>query len=363
MKRKNLSSGILLISLSSLSLTAVAQNTILSGQLKGLSGANVEISYRENGAFKIDTVASVNDNFTWKANLNEPQLIGLTINNYGNFFYVEPGHIKLTGVKDSTESFIITGSPTQQDAHTLGISLEKLTDQENLLRAGFKGGSTAEKAALDKQLNDLEKQKERVKSQFIAGHPKSFYSLCLVEQRTSFTTGYDEIKPLYDKLDKSVKQTESGKKLAQTLDLLKKSRLGKQMPDFMQRDTSGNPVQFSRFKGQYVLVDFWASWCGPCRAENPNVLKAYNTFKDKGFTVVGISLDDKAANWKKAIRDDKMPWVQLSDLKGWKNGVSADFGIESIPSNLLVDPSGKIVAKNLRGAVLENKLKELLNQQ
>jgi len=361
MKRKNLLSGVLLIPLSSLSLTAGAQNTILSGHLKGLSGASVEISYRKDGAFKTDTIASVNDSFTWKANLSEPQLIGMTINHNGNFFYVEPGHIRLTGVKDSTESFIITGSPTQQDAHTLGMSLEKLTDQGNLLRAGFKGGSAEEKAVLEQQLNDLEEQKKSVIDQFIAGHPKSFYSLCLIEGRTSFATGYNEIKPLYDKLDKSVKQTESGKKLAQTLDLLKKSRLGKQMPDFMQRDTTGKPVQFSSFKGKYVLVDFWASWCGPCRAENPNVLKAYNAFKDKGFTVVGISLDDKAANWKKAIRDDKMPWVQLSDLKGWKNEVSADFGIQSIPSNLLIDPSGKIVAKNLRGAMLVDKLKELLN--
>ncbi len=169
------------------------------------------------------------------------------------------------------------------------------------------------------------------------------------------------MKALYDKLDESAKQTEPGKKLARNLEILKKSRIGTQMTDFTQADTSGNPVKFSSFKGKYVLVDFWASWCGPCRAENPNVLKVYNAYKDKGFTVVGISLDDKAANWKKAIRDDKMPWVQLSDLKGWKNDISVSFGIQSIPGNLLIDPSGKIVARDLRGAMLENKLKELLN--
>jgi len=134
-----------------------------------------------------------------------------------------------------------------------------------------------------------------------------------------------------------------------------------QMTDFTQSDINGHLVKFASFKGKYILVDFWASWCMPCRAENPNVLKAYNAFKDKGFTVIGISLDDKAANWKKAVRDDKMPWTQLSDLKGWKNDLSISLGIQAIPSNFLIDPSGKIIAKDLRGKMLEDKLKELLN--
>src|SRR6185312_5922417 len=134
--------------------------------------------------------------------------------------------------------------------------------------------------------------------------------------------------------------------------------IGAQMMNFSQADTTGKPVQFADFKGKYVLVDFWASWCGPCRAENPNVLKAYNKYKDKGFTVVGISLDEKGDKWKKAIRDDHMPWDELSDLKGWKNDVSEYFGIQGIPSNLLVDPSGKIVARDLRGEALDQKLGE-----
>jgi peroxiredoxin len=332
MKKRNLLSSILLVSLSSFSLIARGQNTILSGELKGLSGGTVEITYNKNGVRKADTITAVNDNFTWKANLNEPQLIGLTIDHNSNSIFVGPGHITLKGVKKSGQPFIITGSPAQKDAETFGASIEGLTRE----------------------------QRESAVTQFITDHPKSFFSLYMVTGRASFSTGYNEMKPMYDKLDKSLKQTESGKKLTQMMEILKKSRLGTQMTDFTQRDTSGNPVRFNSFKGKYVLVDFWASWCGPCRAENPNVLKAYNAFKDKGFTVVGISLDDKAANWKKAIRDDKMPWIQLSDLKGWKNEVSTDFGIQSIPGNLLIDPSGKIVAKDLRGTMLEEKLNELL---
>jgi len=119
-------------------------------------------------------------------------------------------------------------------------------------------------------------------------------------------------------------------------------------------------IALSSFKGKYVLLDFWASWCGPCRAENPNVLKAYNEFKDKNFDVFAVSLDDKKENWLKAVKDDAMPWTQVSDLKGWKNQAAGMYAITAIPQNFLINPDGKIVASNLRGEALVKKLKELI---
>lgn len=361
MKKKNSLSNILLILLSSLTITARAQNTELSGHIKGLAGTTVKFFYDKDGVFKTDSVKAINDNFTWKTSLSGPQLISISVGRNGYSYFFGPGHMTLTGVKDSAGSYELTGSPMQDDAAAFSASIKDLTDQQDQLSSGFSKASAEEKAILTKKLNDLRTQREIRADQFIASHPKSFFSIYMLANRASFGTDYLEIKPLYDKLDESAKQTEAGKKLGQKLELLKKSRIGTQMTDFIQADTSGKPVKFSSFKGKYILVDFWASWCGPCRAENPNILKAYNAYKDKGFTVVGISLDNKAANWKKAIRDDKMPWTQLSDLKGWKNDVSTDFGIESIPSNLLIDPSGKIIARDIRGAMLENKLKQLLN--
>jgi peroxiredoxin len=132
------------------------------------------------------------------------------------------------------------------------------------------------------------------------------------------------------------------------------------MIDFTQPDVNSKPVKLSDFKGKYILLDFWASWCGPCRAENPNVLKAYNTYKDKNFTVIGVSLDDSGEKWRKAIEEDGMPWIQLSDLKGFRNEVASQYGIQAIPSTFLLNPEGVIIAKDLRGEALHKKLGELL---
>jgi peroxiredoxin len=130
--------------------------------------------------------------------------------------------------------------------------------------------------------------------------------------------------------------------------------------DFTQQDTSGKDVSLSSFKGKYVLIDFWASWCGPCRMENPNVVEAYKKFSNKNFTVLGVSLDRARAPWIQAIKEDNLTWTQVSDLQYWNNAVARLYNIQSIPQNFLIGPDGKIIAKNLRGTALESKLCELL---
>jgi peroxiredoxin len=136
---------------------------------------------------------------------------------------------------------------------------------------------------------------------------------------------------------------------------------GKQLPDFALPSVDGTPVSLASFKGKYVLIDFWASWCGPCRQENPNVVNAYNRYKNRNFTIVGVSLDKQKDPWLKAIKDDKLEWTHISDLLFWNSKAVEVFQFEGIPFNLLVDPKGKIIAENLRGQELENTLKEVLN--
>ena len=136
--------------------------------------------------------------------------------------------------------------------------------------------------------------------------------------------------------------------------------VGTDAPDFTFNDVNGKPLSLSSFKGKYVLVDFWASWCGPCRAENENVLRAFNKFKDKNFTILGVSLDEKKEDWLAAIHEDQLTWTHVSDLKGWESKAVGLYKIDGIPYNVLLDPSGKILATSLRGDDLEQMLQKTL---
>jgi len=221
-------------------------------------------------------------------------------------------------------------------------------------------GDTTAAAAIQAKADDQYRYEHEIRLNFIKTHPSSYVSARGLLQMTN-DDFLSESKKLFSALDEKVQQSAQGKEVAARIALLSKIRTGNMAFGFTQQSVDGKPVSLASYRGKYVLLEFWASWCGPCRGENPNLRKQYQLYKDKGFEIIGVSLDHDKDAWKAAIAKDELPWVHVSDLKGWKNDVSTSYGIMGVPANFLIDPRGIIVAQNLRGEALNKKLQEILH--
>ena len=184
----------------------------------------------------------------------------------------------------------------------------------------------------------------------------SLFALNFINIDSDFAT-YDALAQRFEKENPN---SPHAKSLIGRVARIKGVSVGAPAPEIALNDTTGTPVPLSSLRGKYVLIDFWASWCGPCRAENPNVVRMYNKYKDKGFAIYSVSLDQAKANWTKAIRNDNLTWTHVSDLKFWQSAAAQQYGVQAIPATFLLDKEGKIIAKNLRGDALEQKLEEIL---
>jgi thiol-disulfide isomerase/thioredoxin len=217
----------------------------------------------------------------------------------------------------------------------------------------------------DKLLNQeypaLFREKQKILGAFISKYPSSLISAFKFEE----FCGDDRmdlsiVEPVYEKLSSSIQQHALVKKAAARIDINKRTAPGIMAPEFSQTDTSGRSISLSSFRNKYLLIDFWAGWCMPCRAENPHLIKVYQQFRSKGLEILGVSLDGERKRWTDAIIHDKLSWPQVSDLEIFDNAVAKQYGIISIPQNVLIGPDGKIIAWNLRGTALDDRLKELI---
>jgi peroxiredoxin len=215
--------------------------------------------------------------------------------------------------------------------------------------------------SLDKRYNALDLELKQLVMDFTKSHPSSVVSAFEIYANFSYIPRLGQIDSLYQQLDTAARVTYFGKQLAVIIEKTKQTAIGKNAPDFSANDVNGKPISLSSLKGKYVLLDFWASWCGPCRLENPNIVKAYHTFHNKGFEIFGVSLDESRDDWLQAIKKDGLNWTQVSDLKGWKSDAAALYGIKGIPMNYLIDKNGVIVARGLHGKELETTLLEILH--
>lgn len=277
----------------------------------------------------IDSVKVKDGNFSFKTKVTTPELYGLSVNtaNIPLYIFLEKGpiNVKLSPKKYYSAS-VVEGSETQ-----------------NLFE-------------IYKKTKDVEISK------FITEHPKSIVSSYVLYRNWSYRLSPEEITKNIALLDKSQQNSTYVKELKELVTVLNGLAVGKKAPDFTAPNPDGKPVRFSENLKGYTLVDFWASWCGPCRKENPNIVAAYKEYHDKGFNIIGISLDKKKENWVKGIQEDQLNWLQVSELTYWNSTIAKLYGVRAIPGNYLVDSKGIIVARNLRGEDLQTTLKTLLDK-
>ena len=324
----------------------------------------------------IDSAIVNNGEFELRGIVREPDLRVLYLNKNNSGFsktlrdavslYLEAGTIKVTNAKAQLAGSKVSGTFNNDASITYLQMLSRVVQKDDEKISALKKATSADQRLQQPFLTELavlEKQKIdtllKYASVFIRENPNALISVRSLSELSDFLD-YPAVNALFNGFTRSVRESSEGKLFAEKLALQKRVRLGSVAPDLTLPDTAGMPVKLSSFRGKYLLVDVWASWCGPCRQENPNHVRTYQKFKNKNFTVIGVSLDEDRKSWINAIRKDGLPWTQVSDLKGWVGEIVSIYGLGSLPQNYLLDPNGVIIGKNLQGKDLQDKLTEVL---
>lgn len=360
---------VLLVLLFSPLITLAQKNSdegfVISGKVNGLP-ENSLVYFAGNN--ENDTVAKTtikNGAFvlTGKVDNTDGRMLIFPSINARLFLFIGNEHINITASGTDFSDVVISGSPTQADYEEFIYQIKPLGDFVNYYRAQMQMAQT--EAARDSAviaLNTTYNIYQNSIDRFITRRKSSPVAALLLAYTYDMDPNKDValLEKRLNTLDASALQNRYANGVRTVIENGKIGAVGTKALDFTQTDTSGKKITLSQFKGKYVLLDFWASWCRPCRMENPNVVAAYNQYKNKNFTILSVSLDQDKDNWLNAIKADHLTWTHVSDLQFWSNEAAKLYRVESIPQNYLIDPNGTIIAKNLRGDELEAKLREVL---
>lgn len=358
----------------------------IEGNASGFKdGRNVYLKMQDtvtNSLVNLDTVKIENGKFIFKGAVTEPSLHFIAIDSTENQipFILEEGNITVAVNKDTIFKSIVGGTYSNDQLVAYSKETEKIqkkvqkfqeVNREKLQQAQI-SADTVTMNALMKEYKTFQDQFKDVSLKHVEDHPKSYISLFFIKQFLN-DPSFDMARAtkMYENLDPLLKNTKEGKSIKKSLDGLKTTEkksnvssssveIGTMAPDFSAPNTDGKETSLKSALGKLTLIDFWASWCGPCRKENPNVVALYKDFHAKGLNIIGVSLDEKADKWKEAIAKDQLTWTQISNLKGWEDPIAKRYFVDGIPATFLLDEKGIIIARDLRGAELRAKVASIL---